>query len=304
MIVVQLTGGMGNQMFQYATARALAVRLGTHPVLDSSWIKGRGTGVVTEVRRYELGAFALDAPLVPLEQIGRLRRSPAPRRRPRLRELVEPPHGQPCPAVLTAGDNTYLRGYWQNVTYFADAERVLREDFTFRAPIPRETLDRSTLPSVSVHVRRGDYVTDPGVRDRMGTLEPDYYRRALEQIISRVGDVLLVVFTDDPDWCEAHMNLGYETLTLSATRADGERWASFMNEMSQCDHHVLANSSFSWWGAWLNRSADKIVVAPRPWVLDSRWDDEHRIPFDWIRIDRDGHQADQPPSTTTFAPVT
>jgi hypothetical protein len=217
---------------------------------------------------------------------------------------VEPPFGQPCAALLGARDNVYLRGYWQNVTYFADAERELRDDFTFREPIRDESLGPSALPAVSVHIRRSDYVTDEGVRDRMGTLGTDYYRRALAEITSRLGDVRLFLFTDDPEWSVSHVQLGYETTVLSARRAEQDRWASFMYLMSQCDHHVLANSSFGWWGAWLNPSRDKIVVTPRPWVLDSRWDDEHRIPAEWIRIDRDGHQADQPPSTTTFAPVT
>ncbi len=296
-------------MFQYATARALAHRRGTYLVLDSSWIDGRGSGMKTEVRRYELGYFTLDAPLVPVEQVARLHRSLLPSRRPVLRELVEPAYGQPC-SVLEAPDNTYLRGYWQNATYFANAEPTLRKDFTFRPAIAelhsalaREIQD-SALPAVSVHVRRSDYVTDPGVRDRMGTLEAEYYRSAVDALSSGIGSMRLFVFTDDPEWCEATLRLGQETTVVGGKREEGERWASHMHLMTLCDHHVLANSSFSWWGAWLNPSPAKIVVAPRPWLLDRRWDDSHRIPDGWIRIGRSDHQADQPPSTTTFAPVT
>jgi hypothetical protein len=309
-IVVQLSGGMGNQMFQYATARALAARHGTELVLDSSWFDGRGGGVATEQRRYELGHFALDARLAPVDEVGRLGRSLMPSRRPALQELEEPPFGRPCPEVLQAPDNTYLRGYWQNTTYFEAAESLLRQDFTFRPAIveldagPVQEIQASQLPSVSLHVRRGDYVTDSGVRERMGTLEPDYYRRAVEALATGIGNVRLFVFTDDPDWCSANLQLGQETTVIGATRDEGQRWASLMYLMTRCDHHVLANSSFSWWGAWLNASPAKIVVAPRPWLLDARWDDEHRIPSNWIRIDRGDHQADQPPSTTTFAPVT
>jgi hypothetical protein len=310
MIVVQLSGGLGNQMFQYATGRALAARHGAQLVLDSSWIEGQGGAASTEVRRYELGCFGLEAPLTSVDQVARLRRSVLPSRRPLLRELVEPAFGETCPELLQAPDNTYLRGYWQNVSYFEDAEPLLRRDFTFRpeiaaaqAELARE-ITESPVPSVSLHVRRSDYVTDPGIRDRMGTLEPEYYSRALDALGSGIGSVRLFVFTDDPEWCTSNLRLSEQDVVVGATRAEADKWASIMHLMTLGDHHLLANSSFSWWGAWLNPSPAKIVVAPRPWLQDPRWEESGRIPDDWVRIDRSDYQADQPPSTTTFAPVT
>jgi hypothetical protein len=310
MIVVQLTGGLGNQMFQYAAGRALAARHGTQLVLDSSWIEGEGGAVSTEIRRYELGCFELEAPLIRVDQVARLHRSVLPSRRPLLRELEEPPFGHPCPEMVKATDNTYLRGYWQNVSYFEDAKSLLRQDFTFRSDIAAQRAElaqeigESPVPAVSLHVRRSDYVTDPGVRDRMGTLEPEYYSRALDALGSGIGSVRLFVFTDDPEWCRTNLRLKEQDVVLGATRAEADTWASIMHLMTLCDHHVLANSSFSWWGAWLNPSSAKIVVAPRPWLQDSRWDENGRIPAEWVRLDRRAYQADQPPSTTTFAPVT
>ena len=310
MIVVQLSGGLGNQMFQYAMGRALAARHETQLVLDSSWIAlNRGGSVTTDVRRYELGCFELDAPLTQVEDVARLRRTIVPSRRPVLHELVEPEFGQPCPELAQAGDNTYLRGYWQNVDYFGEAETLLRRDFTFRPAIAEQEeevarqIRESAQPAVSVHVRRSDYVTDPGVRER-GTLEPEYYSRALDALGSGVGSMRQFVFTDDPEWCTEHLRLSDQDVVVGATRAQGDKWASIMHLMALCDHHVLANSSFSWWGAWLSPSPAKIVVAPRPWLQDARWDEGGRIPADWVRLDRRVHQADQPPSTTTFAPVT
>jgi hypothetical protein len=299
-IVVQLTGGLGNQMFQYATARALATRRRTELVLDSSWIDGSGGSVTGEPRRYELGCFELDAPLVPVERVARLPRSRSARlrrllprgRRPVLHEFVEPPFGRPLPALLDAPDDTYLRGYWQNTAYFEDAEPLLRRDFTFRPGIVERgaevagAIRSSPRPTVSVHVRRSDYVADPGVRERMGPLEPDYYRRALEAVTSGAGRATPFVFTDDPEWCESHLELAPSARVLGATRAEGETWASFMHLMTLCDHHVLANSSFGWWGAWLDAGTAKIVVAPEPWLQDPRWDNSRRLPESWIRVPR------------------
>ncbi|MGZ4393645.1 MAG: alpha-1,2-fucosyltransferase [Gaiellaceae bacterium] len=310
MIVVQLSGGLGNQMFQYATGRALAARHRTQLTLDSSWIEGQGGGVSTEVRRYELGCFELEAPLAPVEQVARLRRSVLPSRRPVLRELVEPQFGQPCPELHEASDDTYLRGYWQNLAYFEDAEPLLRTDFKFRPEIAEQQAElaqeigESPVPTVSLHVRRSDYITDPGVHERMGTLEPEYYSRALDALGSGVGSVRLFVFTDDAQWCTTNLRLSAQDVVVGATRAERDKGASSMYLMTLCDHHVLANSSFSWWGAWLNPNPTKIVVAPRPWLQDSRWAEDGRTQGDWVRIDRRDYQADQPPSTTTFAPVT
>jgi hypothetical protein len=260
MIVVQLSGGLGNQMFQYATGRALATRHGAQLVLDSS--------------AYELGCFQLEARLAPIEKVARLRRSVLPSRRPLLQEASS--------ELLQAPDNTYLRGDWKSLTHFEDADALLRRDFTFRpeivsqpAELARE-IGESPVPTVSLHVRT--------------TLEPDYYSRALDALGSGVGSVRLFVFTDDPEWCKTSIRLNDQDVIVGATGA------AEMHLMTLCDHHVLADSSFSWWGAWLDPSPAKIVVAPRPWLQDS--------PADWVRIDRRHYQADQPPSTTTFAPVT
>jgi hypothetical protein len=270
MIVVQLSGGLGNQMFQYATGRALAARHGTRLVLDSSWIEGENGDV------YELGCFLLDAPLAPVEQVARLQRSLLPSRRPLLQEAGADP--------LQTPDNTYLRGNRENLDYFEEAAAQVRSDFTFRPAIVAEQaeltreIQESPVPTVSLHVRR------------LGTLEPEYYSRALDALGSGVGSLRLFVFTDDPEWCTTNLSLNEQDVVVGAARA------AEMHLMTLCDHLVLADSSFSWWGAWLNPSPEKIVVAPRLWLQD--------LPTDWVQFDRRDYQADQPPSTTTFAPVT
>jgi hypothetical protein len=270
MIVVQLSGGLGNQMFQYATGRALAARHGTQLVLDSSWFEGERGDV------YELGCFVLDAPLAPVEQVARLRRSVFPSRRPLL--------GEASPQPLQSPDNTYLRGNREKLAHVESAEAQLRHDFIFRPEILEEqaalarAIHESPVPTVSLHVLR------------LGTLEPEYYSRALDALGSGVGSVRLYVFTDDAEWCVTNLPLNEHDVVVGATRA------AEMHLMTLCEHHVLADSSFSWWGAWLDPSPAKIVVAPRPWLQE--------LPTDWVQFDRRDYQADQPPSTTTFAPVT
>jgi hypothetical protein len=162
MIVVQLSGGLGKQMFQYATGRALAARHGTQLVLDSSWIEGESGDV------YELGCFQLDARLAPVEQVARLQRSVLPSRRPLLQEAGADP--------LLTPDNSYLRGNWEKLDYFQAAAAQIRHDFTFRPGIVEEqaalgqAIQESPMPTVSLHVLRS------------GTLEPEYYSRALDAL--------------------------------------------------------------------------------------------------------------------------
>jgi len=313
-IVVHLTGGLGNEMFQYAAGRALAARHGSELVLDPSWFEGEGGGEVGFIRRYELGCFDLEARVARVQDVARFPRSRVEARlrrvlpgRPVLHALEEPAFGAPAPEIVGAPDDTYIRGYWQDPSYFADAEALLRKDFTFRRDIlekgaaTAKEIDGSRIPTLSVHVRRGTYLSDPGIRERLGALGEDYYRAAIGTVSSQLGDVRVFVFSDDPVWCRARLKLDHETTVIGGEK---DTWPTIMHLMSLCDHQVIANSSFSWWGAWLNAKPGRIVIAPRPWLLDARWDDERRVPQEWIRIDRDGHQADQPPSTTTFAPVT
>jgi hypothetical protein len=314
-IVVHLTGGLGNEMFEYATGRALAARHGAELILDPSWFEGEGGGELGFNRRYELGCFDLPVRLAHVEDVGRFPRSRIEARigrlvrrgKPLLRLIVEPPYGAPLPEIVAAPDNSCIRGYWQNPSYFADAETLLRQDFTFKPEMIEKgattaaEVGRSQLPTLAIHVRRGTYLSDPGIRERLGALGADYYRRGVETVTSRVGDVRVFIFSDDPVWCRARLKLDHETTVIGGEK---DTWPAIMHLISLCDHQVIANSSFSWWGAWLNTEPSKIVVAPRPWLLDERWDDDHRVPSEWIRIERGGHQADQPPSATTLAPVT
>ena len=276
LIISTLAGALGNQMFQYAAGRALALRHGTELRLDLGWLAPRSRFV------YELDVFALDVELVWTYRH---------MRRARLRELfrLAPPVRQQDwkregftfdPGVLALPANARLAGYWQSEKYFADQADAIRADFAFTDPLDEQNADAAAQIAasiaVAVHVRRGDYVTDPGARDFLGTLPLDYYSSAAELVRRRAPDAHFFVFSDDPDWCRAHLRLGGPTTFVDHNEGRG---ALDLRLMTLCRHHVIANSSFSWWGAWLARPEGQIVVAPRRWgaasdagdVVPDRW---------------------------------
>ncbi len=275
MITVRLIGGLGNQMFQYAAGRALALRRGVPLRLDLGWYADQPPQDTP--RAYELDVFRCDAEVEkvvvrlrePRTRLGlaRVRLGEALGRRSKL--LRQQGTGFDA-RVLDAPDGTHLVGYWQSERYFQDAADHVRRDFTPRdAPsdhaVVLDAAIRSAPNAVSLHVRRGDYLTNPHALRYHGVLDVDYYRHAVELVTARVGDVALFVFSDDPDWCEEELVLGYPTTVV---RAAGRPAWEDLALMSACRHHVIANSSFSWWGAWLGDRGG-VVVAPKRWAIDA-----------------------------------
>ena len=193
-----------------------------------------------------------------------------------------------CPEFFSAPDWTLLVGYWQSEAYFARHAEQIRDELTIRSPPgPRlacllEEVRVGT--SVSVHVRRGDYVTNPEVNRRIGALDERYYHHAIGAVAERTGatDLRLVVFSDDRHW--AQRNLDHRRFRTTFVEGRPEDAADDLRLMSACRHHVIANSSLSWWGAWLDPRADKVVVAPRQWFRDSRLDSSWITPASWLRL--------------------
>jgi hypothetical protein len=180
-----------------------------------------------------------------------------------------------------------MEGYFQSERYFTDVSQAIREDFTPREDLLAE-ISRTAeklIPQgacVSLHVRRGDY-TNPATMAVHGLLDASYYEKALRLVVERAGQTLpICVFTDDPTWVRANLALPGEPRFVSEhTRTPLQD----MILMSRCTHHITANSSFSWWGAWLNPNHGKIVVTPREWFRPiSRLDTHDLRPSDWIQI--------------------
>ena len=288
MIVTRLKGGLGNQMFQYAAGRRLALTVDTDLVVDLSWLYGDGRHATTP-HVYELGAFRIE---------GRLSyASLAPRalawRRPRTRMRGGRRTGlirqrtdlKFDPAVLGAANGTYLDGYWQSADYFSDVEARLRRDFEFAEPpdpVNAHWLARiGSDNAVSLHVRRGDYVTSASAAATMGAVPMEYYRTAITDISERLDRPSFYVFSDDIDFCRAALSCPRDLLYVDVN--DSAHGVDDMRLMSACKHHIIANSSFSWWAAWLSCSAGRIVYAPRQWFKSASLDSSRVVPAGWVR---------------------
>lgn len=262
-IVVLLVGGLGNQMFQYAAARALALRASATLVLDLSWFRTQSK------QRFGLDEFAIDAVVLD-EAAG----NSATRRLPVLKERGF--HFQP--ELVAGGVNCYLEGYWQSERYFADAREQIRADFLMPYLATPAGIAESER-AVSVHVRRGDYVSEPETLAYHGTCSLEYYARAMDLLRRLVPGARFRVFSDDPGWAQDNL-AGSDVNVISEP---GSSPHADLSLMAQCRHHVLANSSFSWWGAWLS-PAGGTTVAPRPWFLTPDNNTTDLLPPAWLTL--------------------
>ncbi|HIJ96098.1 MAG TPA: alpha-1,2-fucosyltransferase [Desulfuromonadales bacterium] len=296
MIIVKLSGGLGNQMFQYAAGRRLAFHRNVPLKLDST---GFAKAMPDEtVRHYVLDVFNLSADYAHPEEVAELCRvstNPIMKAFKTAARTFQPLNMQTFfkeryfhfdPDMLLLGNNVYLDGYWQSEKYFLDVQEVIRKDFTVSAPIIGINLDISrkimATNSVSIHVRRGDYVTNPIAEQYHGQCSLQYYQRAVEYVADITGDPHLMIFSDDIRWVQGQLQL---KSPMTFVEHNGPELAcEDLRLMSLCKHNIIANSSFSWWGAWLNRNPEKIIVAPEHWFKRQDISTTDLIPSAWHRI--------------------
>lgn len=279
-------GGLGNQLFQIAAGRRLATRHGSELVLDLGWFRHEARHFATP-RSYELGDVEFDAHATAVRP--RVLKALEAGRRPRFSslslEVIRQREGDYAvdERVLEASDDVLLIGYWQSEAYFADAADAVRNELrirmTYAGPyaIFEPVVDGPS--AVAVHIRRGDYVSNPETRAFHGSLDRQYYRRALAYVAERVSDPIFVAFSDDPEWVERELARELDLTVVSGGDALRE-----LGLMSRCTHHVIANSSFSWWGAWLGEQEESIVVAPQRWFADPCVDTRSMVPVRWRRL--------------------
>jgi hypothetical protein len=285
-IVVKLKGGLGNQMFQYALGRTLSLKNNTRLWLDSSFLD-EGDQQHT-YRQYSLHFFNVKGKLKKVD----LNNNSLPI----LQKILFKFHFKKkikyiCEGsfnfneeILNVSDNTYLDGYWQSFKYFESYWSMIKNDFEFA--LESVSINNSILKkiksanSISVHVRRGDYVTNGEANLYHGVLSQDYYHKAEKEIAKHVSDPTYFIFSDDIDWAKNNIRFNSEQYYVSNSHAAHED----LYMMSKCRHAIIANSSFSWWGAWLIENLDKVIVAPVKWFKDSSFNTSDLCPAYWKRI--------------------
>lgn len=287
-------GGLGNQMFQYAAARALALDKNTWVYLDPSFLYEDAKGRWTQ-REYELNVFNIK---YKFERSGRINFLRSLNTKSYMKKMSESglwpfpyrnfyqPDNKYHPEIKSCPKNTYLHGYFQSEKYFIHHEALIRKDFEFtESPTEKNTEALNKIRNsnaVSVHVRRGDYVSLAAASAFHGLMGVEYYSAAAKVISDKTRMPLtFFIFSDDPQWCKENLKLEGEMHFIDWN--SGKSSYEDMRLMSNCKHHIIANSSFSWWGAWLNPSKDKIVIAPKQWFNDSS-DQTDIIPAAWIRL--------------------
>jgi hypothetical protein len=285
LVVARLTGGLGNQLFQYAAACGVAHSTGAVAALD---ITEYSDGSKTHANA--LGRYRLDTPVVTatsfdpqfatamvpaqdgLARIG----WQGDMRLPVYREDVY----EFEPALKSWPGSAYLYGFWQSWKYFDDVADALRARLKIE-PRDRELSDRTgNSDTVAVHVRRGDYLSGQRLA-AFGICEPAYYDAAMALLRRRLAKPHFYFFSDDPQWCQRH----FAGADVTMASVDGGDATDDLAAMAHCRHHIIANSSLSWWGAWLGDGEGSIVVAPVPWYSQSPRARD-LIPDHWIRLDR------------------
>ncbi|MBW7675616.1 alpha-1,2-fucosyltransferase [Chryseobacterium chendengshani] len=293
MVAVELIGGLGNQMFQYATAKALSLHRNELLLLDSRLFDNY------KLHSYSLNHFNIEASVV---------KNNLPLKTPSFSKRVIHKILQKLDAFIlknkvfsiyqekdlrfdktlfkTNKKNIYLKGYFQSEKYFLRFEDEIRRDFEIITALKKETRDMLKIieagDSVSLHIRRGDYISNANANAVHGTCNLDYYHRAITIIQEKIKDPAFFIFSDDIDW--AKENLKIDNTIYFVDFNDSSTNYEDIKLMSACKHNIIANSSFSWWGAWLNSSKNKIVIAPSKWFNTDKLNSEDIIPESWMKI--------------------
>ena len=294
MIIMRLMGGLGNQLFQYALGRRLALARRTTLRLDASKLLH-----IRPPRQYRLDPFNIPESRTTAEEVWRVSiphrtdwyaraRNFVEKRRPYYRRSFIEERSLCFDAqILDCPASAYLVGYWQSEKYFGSVAPVLRQDLVLRTPLVGRNAETAAQiqnsTAVSVHVRREDYANDTSTRAYYADCSPEYYRTAANYLLEAgVTAPRFFVFSDDISWARTHITLPglIDWVDHNGPDCDYED----LRLMNLCQHHIIANSSFSWWGAWLGSNPEKLVVAPQKWLNDPTKNTRDIVPECWIRI--------------------
>ncbi len=286
MICIKIMGGQGNQMYQYALGRYLSLKCNCKLEYEMSYFKEK------DARDFVLDKFSTvgePSNNLLIKLYGLLPRGKhflakfmpiicekRSRFQPEIKKLIK--------------QNILLSGYWASPKYFNEIKDILYEDFTCKIPLSENTLSwrerirEDRLPTVSVHIRRGDYIKSEINRQIYMTMPLEYYRHCLNELVMQFGKLSIYVFSNDLDWVKDNMYFG-DNLVHYVTGNDEHHGYEDMILMWECKHHVIANSTFSWWGAYLSKQSGE-VYAPSEWynINTEKYDIKDLYPIEWKKV--------------------
>jgi hypothetical protein len=301
MITVKLHGGLGNQMFQYAMARALSLRNHEGLLIDPSPLYDPTPWKHYTFRNYALSTvFTIDPKFnipakfestVRIPYFAKVFNKYYPRLLGKLgywRYIHDKNSYLFEPEIAEVRGDVYLDGDWQTEKYFKDFEREIRADFSFRNPLDggkaaiAERIRNTN--SVCLNVRRQEIVRDPVISAIHNIVTPTFYEEAIAIIKKKVGsDVTFFVVSDEIEWCRENMKIDGNHIFVGSEHY-GVEFRDALHLMSLCKHFIIPNSSFAWWAAWLSVNSDKIVIAPKKWINNGTESAGDLLPEEWIAI--------------------
>ena len=289
MILTQLTGGLGNQMFQYACGLAVSLKLGVP--LGFYFYSAKGN----TKRNFELQAFNISQNYLLQDQKAFLNIQIAAqqcfhfltkRQLSFLPRIFKEYGFTYTTEISSVKDNSLLIGYWQSEKYFTKIKSQIHNEFSLKEPLDSKNQKMLVLiqktNSVGIHVRRGDYVSSKVAAEFHGALSLEYYQQALSQIESSVQKPTYFIFSDDLKWVQENLHFNGKKYFVDGNT--GKDAYKDLHLLSNCKHNIIANSSFSWWGAWLNSDRKKIIIAPKQWTKNQSVSTIDLIPPSWIQI--------------------
>jgi hypothetical protein len=282
MIIIKIMGGLGNQIFQYATAKAIAIKKNDVLKLDINSFKNDSFK-----RDYKLDNFNIKEDIANFIEIRKLRgtfnitekfcnkfKLNVSKANTYYKEQKQMFFDRD---IFNKNSNLYLDGYWQNENYFSNIREYLLKVFIPKSisNIAREYLNEiQKCNSISLHIRRKDYLN---LKDIYYICELDYYQKAIQIIQDKVENPKFFIFSDDIDWCKNNLNI--EAIYIENTTDIEDMYL-----MKNCKHNIIANSTFSWWGAWLNENKNKIVIGPKKWFVKKEWQNLNLVSDEWVKI--------------------
>jgi len=292
MLINKLKGGLGNQMFQYATGFALAQKNNTVQKIDITTFDNASRDTR---RKFGLNVFKITSPVALSEEIKKVRNQYGPI--PKFLSLINqkvfkqyytdfhPEFLNKISEKLNHKKDVYIDGNFQSEKNFTEFAPLICQEFTFKKEFfddhvkqLAEVIQKEN--SVSIHIRRGDYVYDKKTNKYHGVCLIEYYEKAIKLIKEKISNPVFYIFTDDDKWVTENFKIiPYINVSQKHLKDHEEMFL-----MSQCQHNIVANSSFSWWGAWLNKNSAKIVIAPRKWVNKKPNPHPNIIPETWLKI--------------------